>query len=86
VTRFFPAYKLSHIPETPENVLFEARAQAERAGLHRVYVYNDKGCDCAAENKPIEVYLNGTAEELHQVKQCAASCCGDKGILLKKYE
>ena len=76
VTRFFPAYLLSDVPQTPEHMLFEAEAQAKRAGLNRVYVYNDKGCDCATENKPIEVYLDGTAEEIHQVKQCAASCCG----------
>lgn len=86
ITRFFPAYKLSDVPPTPEYMLFDAEAQAKRAGLKRVYVYNDKGCDCATENKPIEVYLNSTAEELHQIKQCAASCCGDEGILLKKYE
>jgi pyruvate formate lyase activating enzyme len=49
-------------------------------------VYNDKGCDCATENQPVEVYLNGSAEDLRQVKQCAASCCGDEGVLLKKYE
>ena len=67
-------------------IVTDAEAQAKRAGLNRVYVYNDKGCDCATENKPIEVYLEGTAEEIHQVKQCAASCCGSEGILLKKYE
>jgi pyruvate formate lyase activating enzyme len=67
-------------------MLFDAEAEAKRAGLNNVYVYNDKGCDCATENRPIEVYLNSSAEELHQVKQCAASCCGDDGVLLKKYE
>ena len=35
---------------------------------------------------PVEAYLQGNPEELHQVKKCAASCCGDEGILLKKYE
>ncbi len=86
VTRFFPAYKLSDVPATPEYMLFDAEAQAKRAGLHNVYVYNDKGCDCATENKPVEVYLNSSAEEIHKIKQCAASCCGDDGVLLKKYE
>jgi pyruvate formate lyase activating enzyme len=86
VTRFFPAYKLSDVPATPEYMLFDAEAEAKRAGLKNVYVYNDKGCDCATENRPIEVYLNSSADELHQVKQCAASCCGDDGVLLKKYE
>jgi pyruvate formate lyase activating enzyme len=86
ITRFFPAYKLSHIPATPEASLFEAQKAAERAGLENIYVYNDKGCDCATENRPIEFYLNSSSEDIHQVKKCAASCCGDEGILLKKYE
>ena len=86
ITRFFPAYKLSHVPATPEDSLFQAREQAERAGLRHIYVYNDKGCDCAEENRPVEFYLNASAEELHQTKKCAASCCGDEGVLLKKYE
>ncbi len=56
------------------------------AGLRNVYVYNDKGCDCAGENRPIEDYLDGSSQDIHQVKKCAASCCGDEGVLLKKYE
>jgi len=86
ITRFFPAYQLDHLPATPEASLFEAQRVAEKAGLKNVYVYNDKGCDCAKENVSIESYLNGSAEDIHQVKKCAASCCGDDGILLKKYE
>ena len=86
ITRFFPAYKLSDVPKTPEYMLFDAEAEAKRAGLKHVYVYNDKGCDCATENKPVEVYLNSSAEALHQIKHCAASCCGEQGVLLKKYE
>jgi len=86
ITRFFPAYKLSHIPATPEQSLFEAEKQAQRAGLKNIYVYNDKGCDCAKENLDIEHYLNASSEEIHQVKKCSASCCGDEGVLLKKYE
>jgi len=49
-------------------------------------VYNDKGCDCASENRPVESYLGGAAEQIHQVKRCAAGCCGQDGIVLKKYE
>ncbi|MDH5611792.1 MAG: AmmeMemoRadiSam system radical SAM enzyme [Gammaproteobacteria bacterium] len=86
ITRFFPAYKLSDVPATPESMLFQARHEAERAGLKSIYVYNDKGCDCAVENVPVEFYLNSSAEEIHQTKKCAASCCGDDGVLLKKYE
>jgi pyruvate formate lyase activating enzyme len=86
ITRFFPAYKLAHLPPTPEYALFEAEEQGRRAGLTNIYVYNDKGCDCAKENRPVEFYLNSSAEAVHQVKKCAASCCGDEGVLLKKFE
>jgi pyruvate formate lyase activating enzyme len=34
----------------------------------------------------VAFYLNSSAEELHRVKKCAASCCGEEGVLLKKYE
>ncbi len=67
-------------------MLFSARDAALRAGLKHVYVYNDKGCDCAKQNLPVDVYLNGSWEEIHQLKVCAADCCGDDGVLLKKYE
>lgn len=86
ITRFFPAYKLIDVPATPEASLFQARDEALRAGLSNVYVYNDKGCDCADSNRSVEFYLDSSAEALHQTKKCAASCCGEQGILLKKYE
>jgi len=86
ITRFFPAYKLSDVPPTPEASLFAARDAAVRAGLTHIYVYNDKGCDCATENRPVDFYLDASEDEIHQVRKCAASCCGDEGVLLKKYE
>ena len=86
ITRFFPAYKLADVPPTPSETLWSAQEQAVRAGLENIYVYDDKGCDCAQENLPIEVYLDATPADIHQVKKCAASCCGDDGVLLKKYE
>ena len=86
ITRFFPAYKLSHIPPTPEEDLYRAKSEAMDAGLKNIYVYDDKGCDCAAENSPVSFYLNASAEEIDEVNKCAQSCCGDEGILLKKYE
>lgn len=86
ITRFFPAYKLSHVPSTPSETLWMGHAAAERAGLKNIYVYDDKGCDCAEENMPIEVFLSGSVDDVHAVKKCAASCCGDEGVLLKKYE
>ncbi len=86
ITKFFPAYQLSDVPPTPDASLFAAEAEAKRAGLENVYVYNDKGCDCAAENRSIDFYLDTPSEELHQVKKCAADCCDSEGVLLKKYE
>ncbi len=86
ITRFFPAYQLADVPPTPNQSLEAAAEQGRRAGLAHVYVYNDKGCDCAKENRPIEFYLNSQPEDIHQVKKCSASCCGEEGILLKKYE
>lgn len=86
ITRFFPAYKLAHLPTTPGETLWQAHDLARAAGLNNVYVYDDKGCDCAAENLPVAAYLDGSATEIHQVKKCSASCCGDEGILVKKFE
>ena len=85
-TRFFPANKHSHLPPTESRVLYQVQDMARDAGLKNVYVYDDKGCDCAQENLPVSRYLDVSAEALHQVKKCAASCCGEDGVLLKKYE
>ncbi|MBW1897313.1 MAG: AmmeMemoRadiSam system radical SAM enzyme [Deltaproteobacteria bacterium] len=42
-SRFFPQYKLVHLPPTPEEVLVEAREIAKREGLHHVYIGNLPG-------------------------------------------
>ena len=86
ITRFFPAYKLSHVPETPSEIMWQTQDVASAEGLQNVYVYDDKGCDCAESNSPVSAYLNGDTESVHAVKKCAASCCGEEGIVLKKYE
>ena len=86
ITRFFPAYKLSHVPKTPQDIMWQAHDQARAVGLSNVYVYDDKGCDCAMDNLPVEAFLDADAEKVHEVKKCAASCCGDDGVVLKKYE
>ena len=86
LTRFFPAYRLSHLPATPEEILWRAHDAARTVGLRNVYVYGEKGCDCARENLPVASYLAQDPQALHAVKKCAASCCGDEGVLLKKYE
>lgn len=86
ITRFFPAYKLDHLPATPTQTLWQAHEQAVAAGLKHAYVYDDTGCDCAQENLPVAHFLSESTLELHKIKKCSASCCGDEGILLKKYE
>lgn len=86
ITRFFPAFKLANLPETDTKTLWAAHDIARDVGLRNVYVYDDKGCDCAQDNLPISAYLNESEQTIHQVKKCAASCCGEDGIVLKKYE
>lgn len=86
ITRFFPAFKLAHLPPTSLDDLSQALEIARQVGLKNVYVYGDKGCDCAEENLPVASYLAGDEQTINQIKKCAADCCGDEGILLKKYE
>jgi len=86
ITRFFPAFHLSHLPATPSEIMHTAFDMAKEVGLKNVYVYDDKGCDCADTNLAVDVYLDADPAKIHEVKKCAASCCGDEGVLLKKYE
>ena len=86
ITRFFPAYKLSHIEPTPSAIMKQAFDAAVNTGLENVYKYDDKGCDCAVDNLPISNFLQADAESIHEVKKCAASCCGDDGVVVKKFE
>jgi pyruvate formate lyase activating enzyme len=86
VTKFFPAYQLSHIPETPESIIRAAAGQAKAIGLNHVYAHTDISCDCASENLTVNDWLDLPVEQINQVNKCAASCCGEEGILLKKFE
>ena len=86
VTRFFPAYKLSHLPATDNAIIESAVAAGQAAGLRNVYGHTDISCDCATENAPVSAWLELDAVALDQVNKCAASCCGDEGILVKKFE
>lgn len=86
ITKFFPAYKLADVPATPTDTLHEAAELGRRAGLQNVYLYDDKGCDCAESNLPVAAYFDSDPESLHRVKKCEVDCCGEEGILLKKYE
>ena len=86
VTKFFPAYQLSHVPATPNAVIDAAAEAGRKIGLQHVYAHTDISCDCATENTPVTDWLSLDADALGQVNQCAANCCGDEGILVKKFE
>jgi pyruvate formate lyase activating enzyme len=86
ITRFFPAYRLSHLPATSSDIMWQAHDAARESGLKNVYVYDDKGCDCAEANLPVSAYLDTSPDALHSVKKCSADCCGSEGVVLKKYE
>jgi pyruvate formate lyase activating enzyme len=86
VTKFFPAYQLSHVPETPNAVIQAAVEQAKAVGLQHVHGHTDISCDCASENLSVSDWLQRPADAVPQVNKCAASCCGSEGIVLKKYE
>ncbi len=86
VTRFFPAHKLMDVAATEPRLLEEVRDLATAAGLRNIHIYTDKGCDCAVDNRPVAEILDRPEVLVHEVKKCAADCCGDEGVLLKKYE
>lgn len=86
VTRFYPAYQLSHLPATPKAIIDAAATRGRKIGLQNVYAHTDISCDCATENLPVSTWLELDADALNQMNICAASCCGDEGILVKKYE
>ncbi len=86
VTKFFPAYQLSHVPETPNEIIELAAAQAREVGLEHVHSHTDISCDCASDNASVDDWLGRSAEEIEQMNKCSASCCGSEGILVKKFE
>jgi pyruvate formate lyase activating enzyme len=86
VTRFFPAYKLAHLPATDTAVIDAAAAAGRAAGLRNVYAHTDISCDCASDNRPVSAWLELDPEALNEINKCAADCCGDEGILVKKFE
>ncbi|HCX86441.1 MAG TPA: AmmeMemoRadiSam system radical SAM enzyme [Gammaproteobacteria bacterium] len=85
VTRFHPAYRMMDVPSTPVESLEEAARLGRERGLEQVYIYADKGCDCATGNSPVTAYLPGWAS-LPEVRKCVDACCGEDGILLSRYE
>jgi pyruvate formate lyase activating enzyme len=86
VTKFFPAYQLSHLPETPHEIIEMAADQGKAIGLKHVYAHTDISCDCASEDVTVNDWLGKSAEDVQQSNRCSAHCCGSEGILVKKYE
>ena len=86
VTKFFPAYKLSHLPATDDTIIEQAAAAGRALGLENVYAHSEISCDCATENAPVSAWLELDPEAAGKINKCAADCCGDEGILLKKLE
>jgi pyruvate formate lyase activating enzyme len=86
VTRFFPAYKLSHLPATDNAIIEQATEAGRTSGLRHVYGHTDISCDCATENAPVSAWLELDADVVNGINKCVASCCGDEGILVKKFE
>jgi pyruvate formate lyase activating enzyme len=86
VTKFFPAYKLSHLPATNNAIIEQAAAAGRAAGLEHVYAHTDISCDCASENAPVSAWVELDPDALAAIKTCSADCCGDEGILVKKFE
>ncbi len=68
ITRFFPAYKLSHIGQTPEVSMLRAQQIGIIEGLKYVHTFLDKGCDCAKESDLVAIC---EANEIHD-------CCKNK--------
>ncbi|MCP3690130.1 MAG: AmmeMemoRadiSam system radical SAM enzyme [Gammaproteobacteria bacterium] len=86
ITKFFPAYKLSHLPPTGDAIINTAVDNARKVGLQNVYGHTDISCDCATQNAAVSDWIDLDAEALNTVKKCSASCCGEEGILVKKFE
>jgi pyruvate formate lyase activating enzyme len=77
---------LSHLPATPNAIIDAAAVTGREIGLKHVYAHTDISCDCATENMPVSAWLEMDSGALNEVNKCAASCCGDEGILVKKFE
>ncbi|MCP4488956.1 MAG: AmmeMemoRadiSam system radical SAM enzyme [Gammaproteobacteria bacterium] len=86
ITKFFPAYKLAQLPSTKHSIINTAADNARKVGLQHVYGHTDISCDCATDNAPVADWFDLDADALTTVKKCNAICCGDEGILVKKFE
>ncbi len=76
-SRFFPLYKLTSLPYTPENVLFRARETALKAGMKYVYIGNVPGTTASDTRCPhcgkVVVGRKGYTITENRLKN---GCCG----------
>jgi len=77
----------SHPPTTPNAIIDLAASSGRETGLRHVYAHTEISCDCATENLPVSAWLEMDANALNEVnKRTISCCCGDEGILVKKFE
>jgi pyruvate formate lyase activating enzyme len=83
-SRFFPTYKLKHLPVTPELILIEARKIAMQAGIKYVYIGNMPGnsadntfCDNC---KKVLIERSGFNIGENKVENGKCKFCGEKII------
>ncbi len=82
-SRFFPMYKLTHLPPTPVETLLKARKIAKEAGLYYVYVGNvyveDGGTTfCPSCKKALVVRRGYSVVEYNITKEGRCKYCGEK--------
>ncbi len=80
--RFFPLYKLTNLPYTPESILEQARNIAMKAGMKYVYIGNVPGTTfentyCPHCKKPV-IERQGFAILQNNLKSSACKFCGTK--------
>jgi pyruvate formate lyase activating enzyme len=77
LSRFYPQYKFSHLPQTPIETLLRARKAAKEEGVHYVYVgnvpgkgYEDTVCPKCGKTVVGRVGYDITAWHLDEEKHC----------------
>lgn len=91
ISRFFPYYKMSHLPSTPVATLVKAREIAMEEGLHYVYVGNVPGHEsestiCPSCKKMVVKRLGYDILEWKLTEKNACSFCGEKLNFAGRYK
>ncbi|MFH1848973.1 MAG: AmmeMemoRadiSam system radical SAM enzyme [archaeon] len=82
ISRFHPAYRLAHVPSTPESMLKKAREIALDAGLHYVYIGNMPGSPAENTYCPNDAKLlierKGYSIMQNNIEDGRCKYCGEK--------